>query len=203
MSMVFSEPTNKNYLHIAFFDDRIVMLLLSYLVICFMEVFIYMIKKQILGITGAVFLLIGVFAPMIRIPLLGNISFFENNKFTGVLIIILALVSLFFGFTKRLRLLWFSGVASLAVMGYTAWEAQRPLSSIKSKTSKILGEKLTDKITDKITDKAMGYVHIQWGLIFLVLGLILIIIAAALPMAKKVAVQDVQPTNSDSSDTQN
>ncbi|MGQ9609267.1 MAG: hypothetical protein ACUVWN_08190 [bacterium] len=151
-----------------------------------------MLKKQILGIIGAISLLIGVFAPMIKISLIGTISFFENNKFAGILVVIIALISLFFIFTKRLRFLWLSGIASLAVMGYTAWEAQKPLSSIKSKTSKILGEKLTDKITDKITDKAMDYVHIQLGLVFLVLGLILIIISAALPMAKKISVENVQ-----------
>lgn len=79
-----------------------------------------MLKKQILGIIGAISLLIGVFAPMIKISLIGTISFFENNKFAGILIVIIALISLFFIFTKRLRFLWLSGVASLAVMGYTA-----------------------------------------------------------------------------------
>ncbi len=167
-----------------------------------MEVFIYMVKKQILGIIGAIFLLVGVFAPMVKIPLAGTISFFENNKFTGILIVILALVSLFFVFIRRFRILWLSGILTLAVMGYTAWEAQKPLSSIKSKTSKILGEKLTNKITDKITDKAMDYVHIQWGLIFLILGLILIFISAALPVAKKISIENVQPPNPDSSDIQ-
>lgn len=167
-----------------------------------MEVFIYMIKKQILGILGAIFLLIGVFAPMVKIPLLGNISFFDNNKFTGILIVIFALISLFFIFTRRFRFLWLSSIASLAVMGYTAWEAQKPLSSIKSKTSKVLGERLTGKITDKITDKAIDYVHIQWGLIFLILGLILIIISAVLPTTKKVVVQDIQLKDSDSPENQ-
>lgn len=51
---------------------------------------------------------------------------------------------------------------------------------------------LGEKLTDKITDKAMDYVHIQWGLVFLVLGLILIIISAALPTAKKISVENVQ-----------
>lgn len=161
-----------------------------------------MLKKQMLGILGSILLLIGVFAPMIRIPILGNISFFENNKLAGVLIVILAIISIFLAFTKRLKLLWFTSIALLAVMGYTAWEAQKPLSSIKSKTSKILGEKLTDKITDKITDKAMDYVHIQWGLILLVFGLILIIIATALPMAKKATVQDIQLEDSDHPENQ-
>lgn len=160
------------------------------------------IKKQALGIIGAILLLIGVFAPMIKIPILGTMSFFDNNKLAGILIVILVLISLFLVFTKKLKLLWFSSIALLAVMGYTAWEAQKPLSSIKSKTSKILGERLTDKITDKITDKAIDYVHIQWGLICLVLGLILIIISTVLPMEKKVVVQDVQPKDSDSSDGQ-
>jgi len=138
-----------------------------------------MIKRQIIGAIGSIFLIIGVFAPMIKITLIGTMSFFDNSKAWGIVIVILAALSIALIIMKRPKLLWIPGIASLAIMGYTAWEAQKPMSSFKSKASRILGENLTDKVTDKVANKAMNYVHIQWGLVFLILGIIMIIVAAA------------------------
>lgn len=144
---------------------------------------------------GSIMIIVGIFAPMIEIPIIGSMSFFDNNRLYGTVIVVLSLLSLFLAFKNRYKLLWFIIVAILAVLGYSAWEAYKPVSSFKSKAGRILGEKLTDKIVDKLSDKAMDYIKVQWGLAFLILGFVLLILSAAVPASKQKQIDEVSRTN--------
>lgn len=151
--------------------------------------------KQILGIVGSIMMIVGVFAPMIKIPIIGSMSFFDNNKLYGSVIAIVALLSLIIAFKNRYKLLWLTLAVILAVMGFTAWEAYKPMSSFKAKASKILGQRLTDKIVDKVSDKAMDYVKVQWGLALLIVGLILLILSAVIPTSRSSQINEVSQAN--------
>lgn len=143
-------------------------------------------RKRILGIFGSILLLAGVFIPMIKVSIVGDVdystSYFDQGKFEGLIVAALAVISLILAFTKRFWLLWLSGLASAGTMGYTFVQIGKRISSILSKSQKVLGHRVTDSISDKIEH----HTHIQWGLALLIIGVILIIVAAALPKAKKI-----------------
>jgi hypothetical protein len=51
--------------------------------------------RQIVGLTGAIVLFVGVFTPIVSIPTVGYINYFQNEKLDGVVILSLAIVRLF------------------------------------------------------------------------------------------------------------
>ena len=50
--------------------------------------------KKMLGLIGSITLFIGVFAPIVSIPLIGNANYFRNGQGDGTIVLILAVVSL-------------------------------------------------------------------------------------------------------------
>ena len=138
-------------------------------------------NKQILGIVGAVLLIAGIFLPLVKIPILGGVSFYDNNQAEAIIVIALAVISMVFIAVKRYSLLGFSYIAMIAVMSSAGIQIARRTLSAKSTAQKLIGEKLTEKIAGK----AMEHVHVQWGVAILILGLILIILCAILGRKKK------------------
>ncbi|HGJ65078.1 TPA: hypothetical protein ENS27_06780 [bacterium] len=134
--------------------------------------------KQLLGIIGAILLIAGLFLPLVKIPLLGSISFYENNQAEAIVIIALSAISIVFILAKRYSLLWFSNIAIMALMSATGIQLVRKLLKVKSKTEGLIGKNLTDKIADKVTNIAMDHVKIQWGVAILLIGLLLVILCA-------------------------
>jgi hypothetical protein len=76
-------------------------------------------RKQTLGLIGSIVLFVGVFTPIISLPIVGSMNYFQNGKGDGVIILGLAIVSLILTLTKRYGGLWFTGLGSLAVMIFT------------------------------------------------------------------------------------
>jgi phosphoglycerol transferase MdoB-like AlkP superfamily enzyme len=143
-------------------------------------------NKQLVGIIGIVLLIIGLFIPFVKAPPMGGISFFESNKTESIIVIGLSAISLILIFAKRYLLLWFSSIATLLVVSTTAIQTVHRLMSARSTAEKIIGEKLTNKLASKLTNIAIEHVYIYWGLAFLILGLILIVLCPAISRTKKV-----------------
>ena len=75
--------------------------------------------KQMLGLIGSVVLFIGVFAPIVSVPIMGNINYFQNGQGDGMIILVLAAISLILVLMEKYKALWFTGSASLAVLLFT------------------------------------------------------------------------------------
>ena len=50
--------------------------------------------KQLLGLIGSIVLFIGVFTPIVSVPIMGNMNLFQNGKGGGTIVLILAVISL-------------------------------------------------------------------------------------------------------------
>jgi len=137
-------------------------------------------NRQLVGFIGIVFVIIGLFIPLVKAPLIGGITFFDSNKTESITVMGLCAISLVLILSKRKMLLWFSSIAIFTMTLIPAVQTIRKLMSAKSTAEKILGEKLTNKLEDKLTDVVMEHVHIYWGLVFLMLGVILIFVCAIL-----------------------
>jgi len=75
--------------------------------------------KQLLGLIGSAVLFVGVFAPIVSIPIMGNMNYFQNGKGDGVIVLVLALISLILVLLKKFKGLWFTGLGSMAIMTFT------------------------------------------------------------------------------------
>ena len=135
-----------------------------------------MARKQMLGLIGSLILFVGVFTPIISLPLVGNMNYFQNGKGDGVIILALAIVSLILTLTKRYRGLWVTGIGTLAVMVFTFVNFQMRMSEAQSQ----MESQLSGNPFRGLADMAMQSVQIQWGWAVLIVGAGLVIAAAAI-----------------------
>jgi hypothetical protein len=135
-----------------------------------------MVKKQVLGLIGSIILFLGVFMPIISVPIIGNINYFQNGKGDGTIIIILAAVSLILVLSKKYKGLWFTGFGSLAVLVFTFINFQTRMSRARFE----LQLELADNPFASLGELALQSVQLQWGWAVLIVGAALLIAAVAI-----------------------
>jgi predicted RNA-binding Zn-ribbon protein involved in translation (DUF1610 family) len=132
--------------------------------------------KQILGIVGSAVLFLGVFAPIVSVPIIGAMNYFQNGKGDGSIVMALAVISFFLALSKSYKKLWITGLGSLAVMLFTFVRFQTKLAEIKSQ----MDSDLSGNPFRGFADMAVQSIQLQWGWALLVVGAVLIISAAAI-----------------------
>ena len=132
--------------------------------------------RQILGLVGSLILFIGVFTPIISLPIVGGMNYFQNGKGDGVLILALAVFSVFLTLTKRYRFLLFTGGGSLAILAFTFISFQYRMSQIQSQ----MKEGLANNPFAGLGETMLNSVQIQWGWAILIVGAVLLIAAGLL-----------------------
>lgn len=132
-------------------------------------------NRQVVGLTGALVLFIGVFTPIVSVPTVGYINYFQNERLDGVVILSLALISFLLLLAKQYRGLWFTGPLSFAVLLFTFINLQIRISEIKDK----LGVELAGNRPPGLADLAVRSVQIEWGWSVLTIGAAFIVWAAA------------------------
>jgi len=88
--------------------------------------------KKILGLIGSLVLFVGVFAPVVSIPILGSMNYFQNGKGDGVVILILAVISLILTVMKKYWGLWFTGLGACGVMVFTFVNFQLKMAELQT-----------------------------------------------------------------------
>ncbi len=131
--------------------------------------------SKILGLIGSSMLFIGVFAPLVSVPILGSVNFYGGGKGDGVGIVILASISFVLIFLDKVKELRWTGLLSLLIIGYAFFKIQSKISEIKSKTN----TELADNPFRGLADLAVNSFQIQWGFAVLLLGSMVLIWAAS------------------------
>jgi hypothetical protein len=89
-------------------------------------------NRQLLGIFGSATLFIGVFMPIVKLPLVGELNYLHNGRGDGVFILILAVVSLALVLLRWYRELWITSLASAAILAYTFFNLQSKMGQIET-----------------------------------------------------------------------
>lgn len=132
--------------------------------------------QQGLGLGGVAALFLGVFSPIISLPLFGNLNYFQNGKGDGVFILGFACISILLVLFKQFKWLWVTGLGCLGIMGFTFFTFQNTLSTTKAQ----LELELAGNPFRGIADAVMQTVQLQWGWVILLIGVALIFISAAM-----------------------
>lgn len=148
--------------------------------------------RLLLGVVGSIVLFAAVFMPLFSVPIVGNVNYFQNGKGDGVVIIILAGVSLFLALTERFKGLLITGLLSLAMMGFTFFSFQLKMSEARAEMSK------SDNLFKGLGEKMLETVQIQWGWAILVIGAGMLI-AAALIKNHRGETEESQPERNNTS----
>lgn len=138
-----------------------------------------MYSKQALAVAGAVLLLIGVFAPVVSMPLGGPVTYYEHARFDAIAIIVLAALSAAMAFANQFQALWLTGLGSAGLLAYSATHVQERVVGIDRHSGGVLGEALR-----ALSDMTMDSVRYEWGWALLVAGAALVLLAAALRPAR-------------------
>jgi hypothetical protein len=133
-------------------------------------------KKALIGLAGSIILFIGIFTPIVSVPIIGTLNYFQNGKGDGVIIMVLALVSVLLIIMGRYRGLWFTGIGSFGVLIFTFINFQVRMSQAKS----AMERDLADNPFRGLGELALQSVQLQWGWAILVVGAALVITAAAM-----------------------
>jgi len=130
--------------------------------------------KFLLGFLGSILLFIGVFMPIVSVPILGNLNYFQNGKGDGAIIIILAAGSLAVTLARKYRRLLYTGIASLLILGCGFIKFHLAIS--EARTS--IETELAGNPFSGLGQLAIDRVQLEWGWALLVVGAILLIGAA-------------------------
>lgn len=131
-------------------------------------------RRQTLALGGSALLFVGVFCPIVSIPIVGQMNYFQNGRGDGTIILVLAIASAVLALGKQFRMLWFTGGGSLGLLVFTFVRFQSGISHAKRQMqSDLRGNPFAG-----FADLAMQSVQLQWGLTILVIGAVLVIAAA-------------------------
>jgi hypothetical protein len=134
-----------------------------------------MTRKIILGLLGSGLLFIGVFLPLVRLPFIGNINYFQNGQGDGVIVLILAAISFILVFMERHDWHYVTGGLALAMILYTFVNIQFGLARSRAD----LHTELAGNPFRGLAEVAMQSIQMQWGWAVLLLGGLLLIASAA------------------------
>jgi hypothetical protein len=129
-----------------------------------------------LGLLGSITLLIGVFAPIFSVPIIGSINYLGNGKGDGMLVLVLALISFALVFLRKFKALWITGLASTGIMLFTIVSFQIRIAGIKDELQTDSGSNLFAGMMDAMATSA----QLQWGWVPLIVGSGLLIASAAI-----------------------
>ena len=125
-----------------------------------------------LGIFGSILLFIGVFTPLVSLPIVGNINYFQNGKGDGVLILVLACMSLFLVLSKRFKGIYITSFLSVAILAFTFFRFQWFMSNARGEMRK------GDNPFKGLGETMLDTIQLQWGWAILIIGVGLLFAAA-------------------------
>lgn len=142
-------------------------------------------NRQLVGLAGALVLFVGVFAPLVSVPIMGSMNYFQNGKGDGVVILVFAGISVLLCLTRRYKGLWLTGAGSIAVLLFTFVNFQNKLGGMKAQ----MDRDLAGNPFRGLADVAVQSVQLQWGWAVLIVGAVILMIAAAM---KEVSLRSVE-----------
>jgi hypothetical protein len=130
-------------------------------------------RKLTLTLAGAALLVVGVFLPIVSMPVVGSVNYFANGRGDGIIVIVLAAAAAALALTKRFKFVTFVGLASLALVTFTLFRLISGLNSARAEMEK----SLAGNPFKGLGDAFLSSVQVQWGWLPLVVGSFLVMAA--------------------------
>ncbi len=134
-------------------------------------------KKQVIALFGAVLLLLGVFLPSLSFPIVGYRNYYEQAHWSGILLIAMALISAAIALVRCYRMLYLTGGISFGVLLYTFIDVQSNLHDANKEID------LDNDLFKELAKVGWRSVQMEWGWAVLLIGTLLLLVAAAMPEA--------------------
>ena len=132
--------------------------------------------RQLIGFLGSALLFLGVFLPFVKLPIVGDLNYVANGSGDGEFVLVLAVLSFGCMLLRWYRQLWITAVGAGGVLAFTFFNFQ---SNIKQATTQLQTD-LKDNPFRGLADVAVQSIQLQWGWAVLVIGIVLLVAAAAM-----------------------
>jgi hypothetical protein len=119
-----------------------------------------------IALLGSALLAIGVFLPLVSVPIVGSLNYFRNGTGDGLIMLVIAATAVGFALTGRENYIFFAGLASVALLLFTFINLQARLAEMKAQ----MDEQLTGNPFRGLADMAYDSIQMQWGWAVLLLG---------------------------------
>lgn len=127
-------------------------------------------RRQIIGVAGAATLFVGVFLPIVSLPIVGAQNYFQNGRGDGTILLVIAGIALLATLAKRFTWVSIAGIVSLALLGYTFIVFRSRIAEMRA----AMERDLADNPFRGIGEAMMQSVQLQWGWAVLVVGALLL-----------------------------
>jgi hypothetical protein len=116
--------------------------------------------RRTLGFIGSGVLGFGVFLPIVSMPLLGSINYFNNGSGDGTIVLVLAVVSAVLVHLGRFRWLFLTAGLSAAISLITVYRFMNLRSAIEARTGAAMPD---NPLAARFASALAGTVQLQWG----------------------------------------
>ena len=130
-------------------------------------------RKLTLALAGAALLVVGVFLPIVSMPIVGSINYFNNGRGDSIVVLALAAAAAALALTRKFRLVIVAGLASLALVTYTLFRLISGISSARAEMEK----SMAGNPFKGLGDAFLSSIQVQWGWLPLVAGSFLVLAA--------------------------
>jgi type VI secretion system protein VasI len=120
--------------------------------------------REIIGIIGAIVLFVGVFTPIVSVPIMGQSNYFQNGKGDGAVVLVLSVLSLAAILVKKDVILFFTSLACLGALTFTFVNFKIGMSRVLADAGR------QDDVFSGFANLAFQSVQLQWGWALLVVG---------------------------------
>ena len=131
-----------------------------------------------LGLAGSLMTFFGVFAPSVSMPLLGSMSYLQNGRGPGIVIILSAVASIALAAVRQFRYLWLTGSISMLCLAASIIVFEHEIQQMKHSAT------LRDNMLAGIESAAADATQLGWGYAILFSGALLLLAAAAVGTGK-------------------
>jgi hypothetical protein len=122
--------------------------------------------NKTLALIGAALLFVGAFMPIISVPIMGSMNYFQNGKGDGVVIVLLAAATAIFAGSGHVKHVLWTGLAAIVVLGFTFIRFHAKMNEARAE----LDAQMADNPFRGLADAAMNSIQLQWGWAVLLLG---------------------------------
>ena len=127
--------------------------------------------SRVLAILGAGLLLFGTLMPVVSVPILGSMTYFQYNSNDALVVVLLAVGTFILAATRRTSLVLWTGLGALAMLAYSYISLQSAMAEMRDR----LEAELSGTLFGGLAEAALGSVQMRWGWAILVLGAALVI----------------------------
>jgi hypothetical protein len=130
-------------------------------------------NKKVIAFSGSALLALGTMTPIVSLPIVGTINYFNNGQGDGVFILLIAVLAAALTWFGRIKFLWVLGGITLVLLSITLVKFMQVMNDAKSQ----LTQSLEGNPFAGLAQGLLGSIQLQWGWILLFAGAAALLVA--------------------------